>query len=510
MFPISNRNHLLRISLTAGFLIGIYLSVNLYFNAVVMHGALLLAALFGGYMAMATGANDAANNLGPAVGSKAINISTAIIIAVIFESAGALIAGGDVMNTIKGEIIDPEMIRNQEDFVWLMLSALLAAAIWVHLATAMGVPVSTTHAIIGGIVGAGITVGGPGITNWPTMATITMSWFLSPIMGGVIAAAFLYFIKRTLTHKLDMIRAAKRVVPILMAVMAWAFSTYLILKGLKQIFQVDFLTAILSSVGIAAGLYLIVHPAISQAADRLPQSKMGINTLFNLPLVFAAALLSFAHGANDLANTIGPVAAIHEVLLGFGVSKLAAVPFWIVMIGVLGISIGIAFYGPKMIRVVGFGITELDQMRAYCIAMAVTLTIILASELSLPVSTTHTLIGAVFGVGFLREYLKSHYAETREQITRHLDGEKLSLINRFLDEFHQANLLQKRVMMRDLETHSKAAELTKSERKDLRKLYRKEFVKRSTFLKIITMWLITVPAAGCFASIIYLLIQAVI
>ena len=226
-------------------------------------------------------------------------------------------------------------------------------------------------------------------------------------------------------------------------------------------------------------------------------------------MVFAAALLSFAHGANDVANAIGPVAAIHEVLLGFGISKIATVPFWIVLIGAVGLSIGIAFYGKKLIKVVGSGITELDQMRAYCIAMAVSLTIILASELSLPVSTTHTVIGAVFGVGFLREFLKSHYAETREKITRHLKDQKLSQINRFLDDFYQANILHKRKMMRELETHSHAADLTESEHKGLRKLYRKELVKRSTLLKIIAMWLITVPAAGVFASFIYLSIQAV-
>ncbi len=507
MLPISRRNRLLQITLTLGFLIGIYLTISLLSTDAALQGPLILAALFGGYMAMATGANDTANNLGPAVGSKAITLTTALVIAVVFESAGALIAGGDVMNTIKGEIIDPDLIVNPQDFVWLMLSALAAAAIWVHLATMMGVPVSTTHAIIGGILGAGITAGGLEIANWSKVAIIAGSWIASPLLGGLIAAACLYLIKRTLTHKLDMIRAAKRVVPILVAAMGWAFSTYIILKGLKQIVQVDFQTAIITSFIIAVGIYLIVHPAISQVADRLPQSKIGINTLFNLPLVFAAALLSFAHGANDVANTIGPVAAIHEVLLGSGVAKLTTVPYWIILIGAVGISLGVALYGPKMIRVVGNGITELDQMRAYSIAMAVSLTIILASELSLPVSTTHTVIGAVFGVGFLREFLKSHYAEAREKITRHLDGQKLSLINRFIDDFHQAGLLRKRAMMKELESRSHGADLTKSERKELRKLYRKEFVKRSTFLKIITMWLVTLPAAGSLAALIYLLIQ---
>jgi PiT family inorganic phosphate transporter len=425
--------------------------------------------------------------------------------AVLFESAGALIAGGEVTDTIKSQIIDPSLIRDQRDFVWLMLSALLAAAIWVHLATLLGVPVSTTHSIIGGIVGAGITVGGLNITNWSNLAAIFGSWLVSPLLGGLIAAAFLYLIKRNMTYKTDMVGAAKQVVPILVAAMGWAFSGYLILKGLQQIIDVDFLTAMLASFVIALGIYLIVYPIIDQVADRLPQSKMGINTLFNLPLAFAAALLSFAHGANDLANTIGPVAAVHETLLGSGVGEFAKLPFWILLIGVVGLSIGILFYGKKLIHVVGFGITELDQMRAYCVSMAVTMTIILASELSLPVSTTHTIVGAVFGVGFLREFLKSHYAKTREKIIRQLEGQKLSLINRFLDEFHQANILQKRRMMRELETHSDMAELSAKERKGIRKLYRKEFVKRATLLKIFAFWLLTLPVTGALASLIYYL-----
>ncbi|MEN8167982.1 MAG: inorganic phosphate transporter [Pseudomonadota bacterium] len=509
MLLLSKRSNLLRFGLTLGFLLGVTTTIGLFFNHGTVPLALILAVLFGGYMAITIGANDAANNLGAPVGSKALTLTSALIIAIVFESAGALIAGGDVMNTIKGEIINPALIRNQEDFVWLMLSALLAAALWIHLATALGAPVSTTHSIIGGIVGAGITVGGLGIANWSKIAAIASSWIISPLLGGLIAAAFLYLIKNTLTYRENMSRAAIRVVPILVAAMAWAFSAYLILKGFKQIWQVDFMTAILASLVIAVGLYLIIQPAIAQAADRLPQSKIEINRLFNIPLFFAAALLSFAHGANDVANVVGPIAAIHEVMLGFGVSELASIPLWIMLIGVSGLALGLVLYGPKLIKVIGSEITELDQIRAYCIVMAVSITIILASEFSIPVSSTHITVGAVFGVGFLREYLKSHHAETREKITRHLEGKKLSLIHHFMDEFYQASLPEKRKMLKQLEIHSNAPELSKKERKELRKLYRQELVKRSTFLKIVIAWLITLPIAGIFASLLYLLIQMI-
>ena len=506
MHTLINRLSLFRVFLASAFLLGIALSVHLLFLDRSAPTTLILATLFGGYMAITIGANDAANNLGAAVGAKAVSLIWALVIAVFLEIAGAMLAGDNVMHTIKGGLIDSTMIGSQEDFIWLMLSALLAAAIWIHLATVMNAPISTTHAIIGGMVGAGITVGGLEVTNWPVLATIASSWIISPLLGGLIAAAFLYLIKQTLTYQTDMTRAAKRVVPILVAAMGWAFSVYLMHRGLNQIWTVDLFTAATSSLVICVGLYLTIHPIIDQAADRLPQSKMAINSLFNIPLIFAAAILSFAHGTNDAANAIGPVAAIYEITQGFSVSGSSNIPLWIILVGASGLGLGIILYGPRLIKVVGYEITELDQIRAYSITMAIAITIILASELSLPVSTTHVTVGAVLGVGFLREYLKKLNVETREKIAHHLSGKNLSLINRFLDEFYAASFLQKRLMLKQLETHSQMGELTKRERRELRKLYRKELVKRSAIVRIITAWALTLPVTGILASLIYLLI----
>ncbi len=507
MFSSVSQLSLIRLFLAIAFLIGVPLAVELVFLDWTAPTTLILATLFGGYMAITIGANDAANNLGAAVGAKALSLTWALVIAVILEIAGAMIAGDNVMNTIKGGLIDPSMIGSQEDFVWLMLSALLAAAIWIHLATVMNAPISTTHAIVGGMVGAGITVGGLGVTNWPVLAKIASSWIISPLLGGLIAAAFLYLIKQTLTYQTNMTWAAKRVVPVLVAAMGWAFSVYLMHRGLNQIWTIDLFTALISSLVISLGLYLIIHPIIEQAADRLPQSKMAINTLFNIPLIFAAAILSFAHGTNDAANTIGPVAAIYAITQGLPVSGSSSIPLWIIGVGALGLGLGIVLYGPRLIKVVGYQITELDQIRAYSVTMAIAITIILASELSLPVSTTHVTVGAVLGVGFLREYLKKHNADTREMIAHHLRGKNHFLINRFLDEFYAASFLQKRRMLRELETHSKKGELTKRERTELSKLYRKDLVKRSAMARIITAWLLTLPVTGSIASLIYLLTQ---
>ena len=191
---------------------------------------LIVAAVVGAYMAINIGANDVANNVGPAVGSGALTLAGAIVIAAVFEAGGALIAGGDVVSTIKNGIIDPDRVGEAESFIWLMLAALLAGALWLNIATALGAPVSTTHSIVGAVLGAGIAAGGWGVANWSTMGAIAASWVISPLFGGVIAAGFLYLIKRSVTYQADMREAARRVVPLLVAAMTWAFSAYLMWK----------------------------------------------------------------------------------------------------------------------------------------------------------------------------------------------------------------------------------------------------------------------------------------
>ncbi|PLA75101.1 inorganic phosphate transporter [Hydrogenovibrio sp. SC-1] len=469
---------------------------------------LVIAAMIGGYMAMNIGANDVANNVGPAVGSKALTLTGAIILAAIFESSGAIIAGGEVISTIKKGIIDPALIDDSEVFMWLMMSALLAGALWLNLATALGAPVSTTHSIVGGVLGAGIAAAGWQVANWDQMGAIAASWVISPLIGGAIAAAFLFWIKRSITYQSDMIRAAKTMVPILIAIMAWAFSTYLILKGLKHIWKTDFLTALTIGFLIAFALYLLIRPRISRQAEQLDNDKSSINTLFTIPLIFAAALLSFAHGANDVANAVGPLAAINDAIQSHGVSTKATIPFWILLIGALGISIGLLLYGPKIIRTVGSEITELDQMRAFSIAMAAAITVIIASQLGLPVSSTHIAVGGIFGVGFLREYLKRNYAKTLQKIREHHKGSDSEEIEQFIQKFSQASLHQKKTMLSELKQNKAEIELSKKDRKSLNKVYQKELVKRSAFLKIVAAWIITVPASALLAALLYTLIHS--
>ena len=498
-----NSSEVVRIGIATLFIVAIMLFASITLDTINQHYMLVAAAMIGGYMAMNIGANDVANNVGPAVGSRAMTLTTAIIIAAIFEASGAIIAGGDVVSTIKKGIIDPSVIGDPNAFIWLMMAALLAGAIWLNIATALGAPVSTTHSIVGGVLGAGIAAGGMGIANWGTMGAIAASWVISPVLGGVIAATFLMIIKRTITYQDDMRAAALKVVPILLALMAWAFSTYLALKGVKKLIKLDFTTAALIGFGIAVLVYFFTRVKIAQQGESLENSKGGVNALFTAPLIFAAALLSFAHGANDVANAVGPLAAINDALLHGGYHSKAAIPLWVMLVGAIGIAIGLALYGPKLIKTVGTEITELDQMRAFTIAMAAAITVIIASQLGLPVSSTHIAVGAVFGVGFLREYLKRSYQKMLDEIREHHQGEDEAEVNAFLERFTKASVIQKGIMLKEMKAKKDEAELSKKERKSLKKVYKNELVKRSAFKKIIAAWLITVPASGTMAAFLY-------
>jgi PiT family inorganic phosphate transporter len=499
-----NRSEVLRLGISILFIVGIILFVS---SRGEVSPLLIVAGMIGGYMALNIGANDVANNVGPAVGSRALTLVGAIAIAAVFESSGALIAGGDVVSTIKKGIIDPATINDTDVFVWLMMAALLAGAIWLNIATAIGAPVSTTHSIVGGVLGAGIAAGGWEVANWERMGQIAASWVISPVIGGLVAAAFLYLIKRKITYQADMLLAAKRMVPILVAIMAFAFSTYLALKGFKKIWKVDSFTALLIGAAVAAVIYAISRPWVVRKSRKQSNDKQGVNSLFTIPLIFAAALLSFAHGANDVANSVGPLAAINDALTTGDISSKANIPLWVMMVGAIGISLGLALYGPKLIRTVGSEITELDQMRAFCIALSAAITVIIATQLGLPVSSTHIAVGAVFGVGFLREYLKRNYANMVEEIQLHHLGQDKTDIEQFLEDFQVSNLETKGHMLQQLKDHSVDADLSKKERRSLKRVYHHELVKRSALLKIAAAWIVTVPVSGLLAAMLFFMLR---
>jgi PiT family inorganic phosphate transporter len=485
---------------------------------------LIVAAIFGCYMALNIGANDVANNLGPAVGSRAVSLFWAIILAAVFELSGALIAGADVVTTIKSGIVDSSLIGDQQVFIWIMMAALLGGAVWLNIATFVGAPVSTTHAIVGGVAGAGVAAVGWEIVKWKSLGIIASSWIVSPLLGGMIAAGLLYIIKKNILNKKDKKAAAQRVVPLLIAFMALCFSTYLLLKGFKTVINIGFFGALFIGFVIAVAVFFITKPIIIRTSDRLPNSRRAINWLFNIPLVFSAAMLSFAHGANDVSNAIGPLAAIAEALKG-GLEMEASIPFWIMLLGAAGIAVGLILYGPKLIKTVGSEITELDQIRAFCIAMSAALTVIVASQLGLPVSSTHTAIGGIFGVGFLREWLirnsiregieidskkvKMKFEQKKlEEYKNELEslGKLKNIDPLFIKELMTKINEEKRLISRATETDIKT---TKIEKKAIKAVEKHEFVKRSALKTIIAAWLITVPAVAVLSAMFYYMLRGI-
>ncbi len=440
----------------------------------------VIAALIAAYMALSIGANDVANNMGPAVGSRALTMGSALLIAAVCEAAGALIAGGDVVRTISRDLLRPDANLPAINFVLVMSAALLAAAGWIHLATFLGAPVSTTHSVIGGVMGAGVAAAGINMVVWPVMGAIAASWVISPVMGGLIAAGLLGFIKWSVLFRTDKIAAARRWVPVMVALMTGVFAMYLITKGLSRIWKPPlFATAALGIAAFAAG-YFGALPWVRQRAQRMENRRKDVSALFTLPLICSAALLSFAHGANDVANAVGPLAAIvSTVTTGVTSSDNVDLPFWVLLIGAVGIAIGLALFGPKLIRTVGEKITKMDAIRAFCVALAAAITVLVASAFGMPISSTHTAIGAIFGVGYLREFLTNKGVPNPAVRPRSLFLEPSQLNN----------------------TPEKA--LTNFQKRERRKLVRRQHV-----IGIAAAWVVSVPATAMLAGAIYAVMAA--
>ncbi len=453
------------------------------------------AGVIGAYMALNIGANDVANNVGPAVGSGAITMTGALIIASIFEAGGAILAGSDVISTIRKGIIDPEGIANAATFTWAMMAALLSAAMWINIATWIGTPVSTTHSIVGGVMGAGIAAAGLIAVNWTTFAKIAASWVISPVLGGIIAAGFLAVIKFMIVFQDDKVAAAKKWVPILVAIMAAAFSAYIVMKGLKHLWKPG--APVVAGIAVASFFvsWYLVKGWVSRTAEGLENKRKSVSTLFTVPLICSAALLSFAHGANDVANAVGPLAAIvGSVYSGEIVSKVA-VPYWVLVIGAIGISAGLVLFGPKLIKTVGTKITKLDRMRAFTVALSASITVIVASALGLPVSSTHIAVGAVFGVGFFREWLVNRRREAT--LTSAAAADISSAVGGWGPEEE----------ISPEQAEAIGLKLAKKEKKKRKKRKKKKLVRRSHVITIFFAWVVTVPLAALLSSILFFTIR---
>jgi len=367
-----------------------------------------LAAAFGIFMAWGIGANDVANAMATSVGSKALTIRQAILVAAVFEFLGAFLAGGEVTSTIRKDIVDVELLSGTPELlIYGMLASLLAAGTWLLIASRNGWPVSTTHSIVGAIVGFAAVGIGIDAVQWGEVATIAMSWVVSPVLAGFIALRIYRSVQRLILSQNDPLACAKRYVPVYIFFAAFTITLVTILKGLKHVgLDLSLAASYLLAVVIAVVIALIGKFAIQRIR---PDPKLDkkhhfytVERVFAVLMVITACSMAFAHGSNDVANAIGPLAAVISVAQSGIVGSKAVLPVWVLLLGGAGIVIGLATFGVHVIATVGRKITQLTPSRGFAAELAAATTIVIASGTGIPISTTHTLVGAVLGVGLAR------------------------------------------------------------------------------------------------------------
>lgn len=376
------------------------------------HVLFVLACVFGLFMAWGIGANDVSNAMGTSVGSRALTMKQAILIAMVFEFAGAYLAGGEVTETIRSGIVELDVMTQHPDlFVYGMLSSLLAAGSWLLIASVLGWPVSTTHSIVGAIIGFAAVGISADAVQWGAVWGIVGSWVITPAIAGVMS----FWIFRSVQHLIldteDPFTNAKRYIPFYMFAVGFFLSMVTILKGLKYVLKEHHLNfSFLQAVMIAAviglivagiGIYLLSRITQDATADKNNRFS-SVERVFGVLMIFTACSMAFAHGSNDVANAVGPMAAVISVVQSGEVGAKAAVAPWVLLLGGIGIVVGLATYGYKVMQTIGKKITELTPSRGFAAEMAAAATVVIASGIGLPISTTHTLVGAVLGVGLAR------------------------------------------------------------------------------------------------------------
>ena len=381
------------------------------FEIIAEHGQILLiiACIVGFFMAWGIGANDVANAMGTSVGARALTLAQAVLVACIFEFAGAYLAGGEVTSTIRKSIIDSAIIgQTPELLVFGMIASLLAAGIWLLVASYFGWPVSTTHSIVGAIVGFASVGIGFDVVMWPKVASIASSWIVSPVLAGTISFLLFTSVKRLILQKQDPFASAKRYVPFYMFLAGFLMSMVTFLKGLKHVgLSFTFSQSIAWSL-VFALVVTLIGTLLLQRIDNTIREKNGamfdgVERVFAVLMVFTACSMAFAHGSNDVANAIGPLAAVVSVVQSGGVvAAQSTIPSWVLLIGATGIVIGLAMLGLRVMMTVGRAITELTPSRGFAAELAAAGTVVIASGTGLPISTTHTLVGAVIGVGLAK------------------------------------------------------------------------------------------------------------
>lgn len=371
---------------------------------------LAAASLVGLYVAGNIGANDLANAMGTSVGSGALTLRQAIWISIIANLLGAVLAGGHVTSTISKGMIDPALLANEPNkLMFGMFAALIAAGFWVHLSTYLGLPVSTTHAIVGAVVGFGIICVGAGAVSWTKIATIAVSWVVSPAAGALIAGGIFYFIEKKIMSVRDNFAAAIHYAPVLIFFVVSVLILSFIFKGLKNLhLEIGFLYTVLLTIPFAAIAALAGRSWLGRQVrlkcevNPNPLAHSPVECFFAHLQVLTACYVAFAHGANDVANAVGPIATIFSVVKTKSVALQVEVPFWMLFVGGMAVGGGLIAFGTRVMETIGKNITEMTPIRGFCAQFGAATTILICSRLGLPVSTTHVLVGSVVGVGLMR------------------------------------------------------------------------------------------------------------
>ncbi len=369
---------------------------------------ILLAGALGLFMAWGIGANDVANAMGTSIGAKALTIKQAVIIAAIFEFSGAFLAGGQVTSTIRKGIIDNNVASQAPELlIYGMLASLIAAGLWLVLASRAGWPVSTTHTIVGAIVGFAVVGLGIDAVSWGKVGKIVMSWVVSPLLSGTLAYLLLRSVQKLILNTDDPILMAKKYVPMYIFATGFMIALVTLFKGLKHVgmelsdAQNYGIAVIFGLIIMGCGMFFISKLKFDPSDDK-DFHFANVEKIFSVLMVVTACAIAFAHGSNDVANAVGPMAAVISIANEGVVGQESAMPVWILLVGGIGIVLGLAMYGKKVIATVGNNITELTPSRGFACLLAASTTVVIASGTGLPISTTHTLVGAVLGVGLAR------------------------------------------------------------------------------------------------------------
>jgi len=370
---------------------------------------LICATLLACYMAANIGANDLANAMGTSVGSRALTIKQAVTLSFFLELAGATLAGGHVTNTIRKGLIDPSLLSGSPElFLIGMFAALLSAGIWVHVATHFGLPVSTTHSIVGAVVGFGVLAVGFGNISWKMVATVAMSWVVSPLAGAIIGGSIFFFVNNKVLRSNTPYKAAQFYAPFLLATVLLVIILSVIYKGLKNLnLDLGFVSAVFIALPVAfAGGFLGRNILSRLGGPQCRWIKGGeeekVECVFGYLQIMTACYVAFAHGANDVANAVGPLAAIFSITQSKSVVMQVEVPLWMLAVGGALVGLGLLIFGSKVMETIGKKITEITPVRGFCAEFGAATTVLLCSRLGLPISTTHVLVGSVVGVGFMR------------------------------------------------------------------------------------------------------------